>query len=70
MSKYPGISIFPFGKMFKVSAGWLIENAGWKGKKFKNAGVSAKHALIIVNPEGKASAKDVYDLSEKIIDDV
>ncbi len=68
--KFPGITIFPFGEKFKISAGWLIENAGWKGKEFGNAAVSSKHALILINKTGKATAKEVYDLSQEIIDDV
>jgi UDP-N-acetylmuramate--alanine ligase len=69
-SKFPGIKIYPFGDKFKVAAGWLIELAGWKGKAYKGAGVSSKHALILINKSGKAKAKDIYDLSEKIIADV
>ena len=30
---YPDIKIFPFENQFKISAGWLIEKAGWKGKR-------------------------------------
>jgi UDP-N-acetylmuramate--alanine ligase len=69
-SEFHDIKIFPFGGKFKVSAGWLIEREGWKGKTYKGAGVSSKHALILVNKTGKAKAKDIYDLSEKIIADV
>lgn len=54
----------------KLSAGWLIEKVGWKGKNYKSAGVSKAHALILVNPEGRAKAQDVLELSEKIIEDV
>jgi UDP-N-acetylmuramate dehydrogenase len=69
-SKFPNIKIYPFGDKFKISAGWLIETAGWKGKTYKAAGVSAKHALILINKDGKAKANDVFDLSENIIADV
>lgn len=55
---------------FKGFAGWFIERAGWKGKTYKNAGVSSKHALILVNRNGKATSQDVFELSEKIISDV
>jgi UDP-N-acetylmuramate--alanine ligase len=55
---------------FKGSAGWFIEKAGWKGKEYKNAGVSKKHALILINPEGKATAKEILELSDNIIKDV
>mgnify|MGYP000954783255 CR=1 FL=1 len=67
---YPDIKIFPFGENFKVFAGWLIEKAGWKGRVHKEAGVSPKHALILINRTNKATAMDIYELSQKIIDDV
>jgi len=69
-SKFPDAKIYPFGDKFKIFAGWLIEKAGWKGKTYKGAGVSPKHALILINKSGKASAREIYDLSEKIIADV
>lgn len=50
----------------KLSAGWLVEKAGWKGKRYKNVGVSEKHALVITNPEGRGSAKEIHELADKI----
>jgi len=55
---------------YKLFAGWLIEKAGWKGKKYRNASVSEKNALVLTNPDGKAKASDVNELSDKIIEDV
>jgi len=54
----------------KVSAGALIDKAGWKGKSYKGAAVSSKNALILINKSGGASSKDVLELSKLIIDDV
>lgn len=54
----------------KCFAGWFIEKAGWKGSMHKNAKVSDKHALVITNPKGKATASEIFELSEKIIEDV
>lgn len=51
------------------SAGRLIEAAGWKGKRIGEAQVSEKHANFIVNL-GKAYAKDVQTLIEKIQRDI
>lgn len=69
--KYSDMPCFDNGDgTYKCFAGWFIENSGWKGKVYKGAGVSPRHALILINPESKATAEDVYELSEKIINDV
>lgn len=69
-NKYPEIVAYPFENKYKISAGWLLEKGGFKGFKFGNAGVSKKHSLIVINKNGNATAKEVYDLSEKIIEDI
>lgn len=50
--KYPDIKSFPAGKKIKVPAGWLIEKAGFKGKKFGPVSMYEKQALILVNHGG------------------
>lgn len=66
---YPTISGYQSGEQIKVAAGWLIEQAGWKGKRFGDAGVHEKQALVLVN-YGNATGKEIYELSQKIVDDV
>lgn len=53
----------------KLAAGWLIEQAGWKGKRIGNAGVHAEHALVLVN-HGGASGAEILALARQIQDAV
>ena len=56
----------PTGKdKTKVAAGWLIEQAGWKGYTNKGAGVHKNQALVLVN-YGKAKGQDILKLSKDI----
>lgn len=67
---YPDIPGFPSeSEIVKVPAGWLIEKAGWKGKRLGNVGCYEKQALVLVN-QGGATGAEVWNLALEIMDSV
>jgi len=54
---------------FKIPAGWLIEQAGFKGQRFGDAGVHKNQALVLVNYEN-AEGSDILNLAKKIQSEV
>ena len=55
--------------MVKLSAGWLIEHAGWRGRSSGPAGVYDRHALVLVN-HGGAGGEQLLQLAKAIQADV
>ncbi len=66
---YPSIVSYPFKNDFKLAAGWLIEQAGWKGHREGNVGCHEKQALVLVN-HGNASGTEILQLAQKIQESV
>ncbi|MEA2105106.1 MAG: UDP-N-acetylmuramate dehydrogenase [Bacteroidota bacterium] len=63
---HPEIPFYSFDdETVKIPAGWLIEKAGWKGKKMGNVGVHEKQALVLINL-GHATGNEVIQLAHSI----
>lgn len=66
---YPAMPRFDVSGGVKLSAGWLIQEAGWKGKSLGRAGVYEKQALVLVNLGG-ATGADIESLAKAVTVDV
>ena len=65
-ARHPALPVFPLQDgTCKLSAAWLIEACGLKGLRQGAAGVSERHALVLVN-HGGASGAEIWDLAEHI----
>jgi len=64
---HPGLPVYPgpSPEQRKVSAAWLIEQAGWKGFREGDAGIAAQHALVLVN-HGRATGADLLALARRV----
>ena len=62
---FPEIPGYVLDEGVKVPAGWLIEQAGWKGKRFGEVGVHSKQALVLVN-YGNGQGEEIISLAQQI----
>ena len=67
LAGHPGMPVFRGAgdDSRKLSAAWLIDQCGWKGHRDGDAGVSAEHALVLVN-HGRATGAQLLDLARRI----
>ncbi|HHT9078258.1 TPA: UDP-N-acetylmuramate dehydrogenase [Flavobacterium psychrophilum] len=64
--KFPEMKFYEISDtQVKVPAGWLIEQAGFKGKRFGDAGIHKNQALVLVN-YGNATGQEILNVSEDI----
>jgi len=71
LQTYPDMPYYKtqISNRIKIPAGWLIDQAGWKGKRFGAVGIHPKQALVLVN-YGGATGQEVKLLADKIIADI
>lgn len=70
LAEYPAlISYAQADGRYKLAAGWLVEQAGWKGRNLGPVGMYEKQALVLVN-HGGASGQDVARLAAAVQADV
>ena len=50
----------------KLSAGWLIEQCGWKNTPHEHVGVYQHQALVVIN-RGGATGKEVLDFASAVV---
>jgi UDP-N-acetylmuramate dehydrogenase len=67
---YPALPCYPQADgSSKLAAGWLIEQAGWKGRNLGAVGMYERQALVLVN-RGGATGHDVAALTRAVTCDV
>jgi len=66
---HPNLVSYPQEGRWKLAAGWLIDQAGWKGKCLEGVGVYAKQALVLVN-YSETTANNLIALQNAIIEDI
>lgn len=68
--RYPTLVAYPHGAAhYKLAAGWLIDQAGWKGKQQGAVGMHKNQALVLVN-YGEATALEVNAFVDQVKADV
>lgn len=65
-AKFPEMKFYDVSETeVKVPAGWLIEQAGFKGKRFGDAGIHKNQALVLVN-YGNATGQEILAVAKNI----
>jgi UDP-N-acetylmuramate dehydrogenase len=70
LKDHPDLPHYPHGEgHYKLAAGWLIDQCGWKGKAVGAAAVHDRQALVLIN-RGGATGAEILQLSRKIASSV
>ena len=70
LAQFPKLPHYPQAQdLVKIAAGWLIEQAGWKGKRLNNVGMFDRQALVLVN-YADANLLDVQQTYRAVQQDV
>lgn len=70
LQRYPNLVHYPHGGQEKLAAGWLIDQAGWKGViEDDGVGIHDQQALVLINP-GLCSSRTVLALAQRVADSV
>lgn len=64
-NKFTDLPVYSAGNEAKLSAAWLIERCGWKGRSMGGAAVSEQHALVLINKDN-ATGNEILSLAEAI----
>ncbi|MSP85598.1 MAG: UDP-N-acetylmuramate dehydrogenase [Flavobacteriaceae bacterium] len=68
--KFPEMKFYEISETeVKVAAGWLIEQTGFKGKRYGEAGIHKNQALVLVN-YGSATGQEILNISKEIQDTI
>ncbi|HJU26288.1 MAG TPA: UDP-N-acetylmuramate dehydrogenase [Rhodanobacteraceae bacterium] len=67
--EHPQLPCWPAGGGAKLSAAWLIDTCGFKGLRDGDAGISNRHALVLVN-HGSATGNQLWSLAQRVRDSV
>lgn len=70
LARFPALVAYPQSDgRFKLAAGWMIDQCGWRGRRVGPVGVHERQALVLVN-FGQASAAQLLALAQDIRCDV
>lgn len=67
--QWPDLVAYPENDHYKLAAGWLIEQCGWKGHREAHVGVHSRQALVLIH-HGNGTGEELLELAGRIREDV